>query len=142
MNEHIIYKGALNSLKYSFEDFGVSKTFKYSGDPNNFTRTYKSQLGNLIKLAFEEEVNSGSKNLTSFNKSIGVNIDNVTINVYGNISINTFPRIIEDLDSYAKSAYKFFLFVNYPMFFGIQNMNSKEFNAIKKLKSQIHIEVK
>lgn len=134
MNEHIIYKGALNSLKYSFEDFGVSKTFKYSGDPNNFTRTYKSQLGNLIKLAFEEEVNSSSKNLTSFNKSIVVNIDNVTINVDGNIGINTFPRIIEDLDSYAKSAYKFFLFVNYPMFFGVQNMNSKEFNAIKKAK--------
>ena len=39
MNEHIIYKAALNSLKYSFEDFGLSKTFKYNGDPNNFTRT-------------------------------------------------------------------------------------------------------
>ena len=137
MNEHIVYKAALNSLKYTFEDFGLSKTFKYNGDPNNFTRTYKSQIGNLIKLAFETEAGSNSMNLIQFNKSVSITIDKVLINIDGRVQTESLPQVVRDLLDYQKSAYKFFLFVNYPMFFGIQNMSAKEFDDIKKAKSSI-----
>lgn len=135
MNEHIVYKAALNSLKYTFEDFGLSKTFKYNGDPNNFTRTYKSQIGNLIKLAFETEAESSSINLINLNKNVTITLDRVLINIDGRVQIESLPRTVNDLEDYQKSAYKFFLFVNYPMFFGIQNMSAEEFNEIKRAKS-------